>query len=181
MPTLLREAFPQCDIGRASYGADLKIVAWDDKTKLKIGAFCSFAENVKILLGGEHRKDWATTYPFSVLWGFSISGHPATKGNVIIGNDVWIGTEVLILSGVHIGDGAVVGAGSVVEKDVHPYEVVSGNRAIHRTWRFSPPVIDRFLKLKWWDWSDEKIREFMPLMLDTNIERFLDVAEKESR
>jgi chloramphenicol O-acetyltransferase type B len=37
-----------------------------------------------------------------------IQGHPATKGDILIGNDVWIGTEAIILSGVTIGDGAVV-------------------------------------------------------------------------
>jgi acetyltransferase-like isoleucine patch superfamily enzyme len=181
MPTLLREAFPQYDIGRASYGDGLKIVAWDDKTKLKIGAFCSFAENVKILLGGEHRTDWVTTYPFNPLWGSPIPGHPRTKGDVIIGNDVWIGTEALILSGVRIGDGAVIGARTVVTSNVAPYSVWAGSpmRLIH--WRFNDAVAGRLLKLKWWNWSDEKIREFLPLMLDPDIKKFLDVAEAESR
>jgi hypothetical protein len=29
-------------------------------------------------------------------------------------------------------------------------------------------VIHKFLKLKWWDWPDEKVKERMPLLLSTN-------------
>jgi acetyltransferase-like isoleucine patch superfamily enzyme len=74
-----------------------------------MGAFCSVASGVQILLGGEHRPDWVTTYPFSALWakGRHLPGHPASKGDVVIGNDVWIGAEAMILSGVTIGDGRI--------------------------------------------------------------------------
>lgn len=84
--------------------------------KLKIGKFCSFAPNVKIMLGGEHRTDWCTTYPFNALMPeFSyIDGHPFSKGDITIGNDVWIGSDVTILSGVTIGDGSVIAANACV-------------------------------------------------------------------
>lgn len=64
--------------------------------------------------------DWLTTYPFSDIFTEAQYklGHPATKGNVTIGDDVWIGNNVMILSGVTIGVGAVIGAGSIVTKDV---------------------------------------------------------------
>ena len=37
--------------------------------KLTIGRYCSIADKVEILLGGNHRIDWVTTYPFSALRG----------------------------------------------------------------------------------------------------------------
>ena len=87
----------------------LKILSWGENTKLKIGKFCSIADNVTIFLGGEHRNDWVSTYPFNALLKNyeHIEGHPKSKGDVIIGNDVWIGSRVVILSGVKIGDGAI--------------------------------------------------------------------------
>ena len=105
------------DIGDFTYGIP-EIKQWDDRTKLRIGKFCSIAENVTIILGGEHRVEWNTTYPFNSLMETCayIQGHPSTKGDIVIGNDVWLGAHSLILSGVTIGDGAVVAAGSVVVK-----------------------------------------------------------------
>ena len=47
-----------------------------------------------------------------------IDGHPATRGDIVVGNDVWIGAEAMVTSGVTIGDGAVVAARSVVTKHV---------------------------------------------------------------
>ena len=37
--------------------------------KLTIGRYCSIADKVEILLGGNHRIDWGTTYPFSAFRG----------------------------------------------------------------------------------------------------------------
>lgn len=122
------------DIGSYTYG-NPRLFHWGEDSKLKIGKFCSIADDVKIFLGGNHRMDWITTYPFSALkeeWpeAKDVKGHPATKGDVVIGNDVWIGYGATILSGVKIGNGAVIGAMAVVSKDVEPYSVVVGNPAL---------------------------------------------------
>ena len=37
--------------------------------RLTIGRYCSIADKVEILLGGDHRLDWASTYPFAALRG----------------------------------------------------------------------------------------------------------------
>ena len=131
-----RETYPDLIMGRESYGApqvlfrDL-VPGKDRRATLSIGAFCSISDDVKIFLGGQHRPDWVTTWPFNVLWEdfVHIEGNPISKGDVIIGNDVWIGHNSRILSGVTIGDGAVVGANSVVAKDIPPYGIVAGNPA----------------------------------------------------
>ena len=143
---------------------------------LKIGNFCSIAAGVTIMLGGEHHPEWITTYPFNLaLEDITCEDpNPYTKGDVIIGNDVWIGRKALILSGVHIGDGAIIGARSVVAKDVEPYSIVAGNPARLIRKRFDDKTIEKLLKIKWWDWDLEKIKENVPLLLSNNIKKFIE-------
>jgi acetyltransferase-like isoleucine patch superfamily enzyme len=175
----LAERYPGLPIGRGSYG-DLTIQKWDKEWQLAIGAYCSFAQGVRILLGGEHRIDWVTTYPFNVFHAASrhIQGHPHTKGFVTIGNDVWCGTDALILSGVTIGDGAVIGARTVVTRDVPPYAVVCGSPARVVKYRFSPEVIDRLLQVRWWNWDEAAIERAIPDLLQPDIAVFLERAER---
>lgn len=174
----LQEQYPHFAIGRASYG-DLKILEWGNDAQLRIGAFCSISNEVTIFLGGEHHIDWVTTYPFPALWPSAshIKGHPLSKGDVVIGNDVWIGYKATILSGVTIGDGAVVGAHSLVTKDVPPYTIVAGNPAKIVRKRFDDATIERLLKIAWWNWDDQTIEHFLPLLLQNDIAAFLTAAE----
>ena len=79
------------------------------------------------------------------------------KGQINIGNDVWIGVSSYILNGVTIGDGAIVAAYSIVTKDVPPYALVAGNPAQIKKYRFSPEIIRKLLKIKWWDWDVETV------------------------
>lgn len=157
-------------VGRYTYGANLlEIRQWGEGASLDIGAFCSIADRVTVLLGGNHRVDWMTTYPFGALYpedlgGESIVGHPATGGNVTIGNDVWVGTGAMILSGVTIGDGAVISARALVARDVAPYSIVGGNPARLLRLRFTAEVITELQRLRWWDWPTEKIRLAAPLL-----------------
>jgi chloramphenicol O-acetyltransferase type B len=177
-PFSLSNPHAQWSIGRGTYG-DPHIHDWGEGARLKVGAFCSIANGVKIFLGGEHRIDWITTYPFNVLWpqAQEFAGHPATKGDVSIGNDVWIATDAVILSGVSIGDGAVIGARAVVTKNVAPYSVVAGNPARAMRTRFEQSAIERLLKVCWWDWPDHRIQLGMPFLLNSDIEGFLEFAE----
>ena len=174
----LQERYPQYQIGKWTYG-NPRIRGWGEGATLQIGAFCSIAEGVKIFLGGEHRIEWATTFPFSVLWESArdIKGHPKTKGDVIIGSDVWLGAEAVILSGVTIGDGAVVGARSVVTNDIPPYAIVAGNPARMVKKRFDDQTIERLLQVRWWDWEDARIQKALPLLLNADIRMFLEFAE----
>lgn len=132
---------PRYQIGEYTYGGP-KVYDWGD--------------------GGNHRMDWVSTYPFLAItdhWpeAEGISGHPWSKGDVVIGNDVWIGNGVTILSGVTIGDGAVVAARAVVVKDVPPYTVYGGNPAKFIKRRFSKKVSKKLLETAWWEWPREKI------------------------
>jgi acetyltransferase-like isoleucine patch superfamily enzyme len=176
----LKQRHPDWDVGRHSYG-DPVVHDWGEGAKLRIGSFCSFASNVQIFLGGEHRTDWVSTYPFNMMWPQAehFTGHPATKGDVTIGHDVWVGADAVILSGVTVGDGAVIGARALVTKDVPPYAVVAGNPARQVKLRFSPQQVSRLQALAWWNWSDERIAASLPLMLSQRIEEFLDAAKAE--
>jgi acetyltransferase-like isoleucine patch superfamily enzyme len=163
------------DIGDYTYGKP-RVFHWGEDARLKIGKFCSIADDVVIFLGGNHRHDWVTTYPFSALledWPTAkdVKGHPATNGDVVIGNDVWIGYGVTIMSGVNIGHGAVIGAKSVVTKNIEPYSIVAGNPAKEIKKRFSNDDIEKLLNACWWNWSLEKIKDNVEFLCSNNIDK----------
>ena len=166
--------------GKYTYGRPTLV--WENAdAKLTVGKFCSIAGGVKIYLGGNHRTDWVTTYPFGHIYQdvfnkFNGDGHPSTKGDVIIGNDVWIGDNVTIMSGVHIGDGCVIANNSHVVKNAEPYSLVGGNPAKRIKHRFTPEQISKLLEIKWWDWDDCKINEFGPLLCNSDIDKFITAA-----
>lgn len=155
-----KEVLRNHKVGDYSYGVP-KVLGKGDLT---IGRFCSIADNVTILLGVEHRPDWVTTYPFTLLWGAPGNGHPSSKGPVVIGNDVWIGHGATIMSGVTIGDGAVIGAMSVISRDVPPYAIFAGNPARLVRYRFRKSVIENLLKLQWWNLPDGEIQKILPAL-----------------
>jgi acetyltransferase-like isoleucine patch superfamily enzyme len=166
-------------VGHWSYGRP-KVLFANSGATLTIGKFVSIADQVTILLGGEHRVDWVTTYPLNLFYSEwrGIPGHPHTKGDVVIGNDVWIGRGATILSGIRVGDGAVIGAGAVVGKDVAPYSIVIGNPARHLRYRFDAEVVEKLTAIRWWDWPEERINAAVPLLLSGDVGAFLQACEE---
>lgn len=166
-------------IGKGTFG-NPRIEKWKINCgNLEIGSFCSFARGVTIFLGGDHHTEWVTTSVAEAYCG--MKGYPQcrTDGDVIIGNDVWVGTEAFILSGLKIGDGAVIGARAVVAKDVPPYSVVVGNPARVVKKRFSDDIINKLLKIKWWEWEDDKIKENIPLIMSPKLDEFISKHYRE--
>ena len=172
-------------IGKYTYGVENLGLYYSDQSKLFIGKFCSIASNILIYLGGNHRTDWVTTFPFGHrnidVFPFHGQGHPTSKGDVVIGNDVWISNNVTIMSGVTIGDGAIIANNSHVVKNVEPYSIVGGNPARFIKYRFTPEQIEKLLEIKWWDWDDEKIKRFVPMMCNENIDDFITSALNEMK
>jgi virginiamycin A acetyltransferase len=131
--------------------------------KLVIGKFCAIAEGVTFIMNGaNHRMDGVTTYPFSIFQSGWEKVTPTIKqlpykGDTIIGNDVWIGRNVTFMPGVRVGDGAIIAANSTVVKNVEAYSVYGGNPAKHIRLRFSDKKIEKLVKLKWWDWDEQKL------------------------
>jgi len=165
------------DIGDYTYGMP-KILSWGEGSRLKIGRFCSISAQVIVFLGGNHRIDWVTTYPFMEFEGEwpeakDIAGHPATKGDVVIGNDVWIGWGTTIMSGVTIGDGAAIGARAVVTQDVEPYSIVGGNPAHLIRKRFDDETIRMLLEIRWWDWPLDRINDNLKILMSNNVSGML--------
>lgn len=176
---MLAARYPQFEIGIGSYG-NIAIHQFGEKTTLKIGNYCSLADGVQIMLGGGHRTEWVTTYPFSALAAQHkhISGHPASKGDVVIGHDVWIGREAMILSGVKIGNGAVIGACAVVACDVPAYAIIAGNPSKIVRSRFSEAQIAQLQAIAWWNWPRSRIDAAMPQLLCANIDAFIAAAQR---
>jgi lipopolysaccharide transport system ATP-binding protein len=78
------------------------------------------------------------------------------------------------MSGVKIGDGAIVAAGALVTKDVEPYSMVGGNLAKHLKYRFDDEDIQGLLRIKWWDWNEDKIKEETMLLWSQDIKYFIN-------
>lgn len=169
-------------VGRHTYGQEnIHVQRWNDGDgHLLIGSFCSIAQGIIVQLGGNHRVDWISTYPFpffgATTWkqAQGIPDFAVSKGDVVVGNDVWIGYGARILSGVTIGDGAVVACGAMVTKDVPPYAIVAGNPAQVKKYRFTEEQISDLLTIKWWNWSDEKINDNVKLLCSPDIQEFIN-------
>jgi acetyltransferase-like isoleucine patch superfamily enzyme len=173
--------YPRITKGIGTYGSP-QVFWWGEDADLIIGKYCSVSDGVSIFLGGEHRTDWVSTYPFSALMPeFShIQGHPKTKGDVNIHNDVWIGYGATIMSGSTICSGSIIGAHAVINGYVGPYEIWAGNPARMIKQRFpGGDIVDKLLHIAWWDWSTDKIKKYIPLLLSSDIESFILAAKNE--
>jgi acetyltransferase-like isoleucine patch superfamily enzyme len=168
------------DIGAYSYGRP-KVRFPESGRRLTIGRYCSIADKVEILLGGDHRLDWVSTYPFAAMAGLwpeaqASQDYHASRGDVTIGNDVWLGSGCLILSGVTIGHGAVIAAHAVVTRDVPDYAVVAGNpgRIVRR--RFSPEIVAGLLETRWWDLEPAMVTRLVPALEAPDAEGLIDAV-----
>ena len=165
---------PSVEVGEFTYGIPTFRI-YDSGIKLKIGKFCSIADNVIVMGGGKHHLEYFSTYPFyykhqDKFNNASVFKSPESK-DIEIGNDVWIGNGAIILSGVKIGDGAVIGSNALVSKDIPPYAIAIGNPIKIIRYRFDEKTIERLLKSQWWDLPPETINKLLPYL--NNIEKFL--------
>lgn len=148
----------------------------------EIGKFTSIAHDVQVGLGA-HPINMVSTH------GAFYSKNKAFKtfadreyfkefSSIKIGNDVWLGARSIILNGINIGDGAVIAAGAVVTKNVEPYAVVGGVPARFIKYRFDKEIIEKLLKIKWWDLNPEWLSK--NFLLFQNVNQFLNHFENNS-
>jgi acetyltransferase-like isoleucine patch superfamily enzyme len=150
------------DIGRHSFfGSGARFLTYTAEERIRIGKYCSFAADVTIFTGGGHSTDTVSTFPFeNVLFGATNPTRSSrSTRDTVIGNDAWVGDRAVIAGGVHVGDGAVVGTAAVVLADVPPCAVVAGNPATVLRYRFSKGTVAALLRIAWWEWGDEELRD----------------------
>lgn len=144
-----------------------------------VGAFCSFAAGTDVV--ENHAVKYVSTHPFLYMgrenndvydkayddyhdekWYFEgvlPKGRIEKIKKINIGNDVWLAKNVIITNGANIGNGVIAGAGAVITKDIPDYAVVVGVPARIIRYRFAPDQIIALNNIKWWNWSDDQIRE----------------------
>lgn len=164
-------------VGDMSYtGADTNIL-WSE-----VGKYCCISRMVDI--GGNEHNIGALSmmpdYRFQNRLNGKIRKHP-DENIIVIGNDVWIGQGVSIVRkpDLIVGNGAVIGAGAVVTKSIPPYSVVAGVPARIIKYRFSESIIERLLKICWWNWPKEKIAEKWSLLSKNLTMDILDQLEED--
>ena len=156
----------------------------EGKGLISLGKFSSFAKRISFSLGENHTHNYRNVSTVSVSridWAFPKNfSVPKGKCQILIGNDVWIGRGCILKTTnpkkpLVIGDGAIIAADSVVVKNVPPYAIVGGNPAQIIKYRFEPHIIDALLRIKWWDWSLDKIHDNFKYWND--IEKFVSLHD----
>ncbi|MBR6887408.1 MAG: hypothetical protein IKN16_03070, partial [Selenomonadaceae bacterium] len=154
-------------------------------SSVSFGNFSSIAWNVIFELGlnGDHNfknvgQYGSWRFGWDIPNSFLLSTEPC---KILIGNDVWIGRGCILKCSnpnkpLIIGDGAVISSDSVVVKSVPPYAIVGGNPAQIIKYRFPEDVIESLLRIKWWDWSLDKIHDNFKYFND--VEKFIALHDR---
>jgi acetyltransferase-like isoleucine patch superfamily enzyme len=147
---------PDCVVGKYFGMNESCFVA-----RATVGAYCSIGARTSIN-PFNHPVDWLSIHEFqyhpnSFDWVEEyavirrLGRTPDMYEHVSIGNDVWMGHNANVMPGVSVGDGAVIAAGAVVTKTVPPYAIVAGVPAKVIRLRFPEKIVERLLRVKWWD------------------------------
>ncbi|WP_343695561.1 CatB-related O-acetyltransferase [Flavobacterium sp.] len=162
-------------VGNKTYDNGAFVWKWYNDSSLKIGKYCSIANDVNFICdSGFHTESEITSFPLFhevlekndhvVIENVSYKVRDLNeklkpkKANIIVGNDVWIGMNVTILPNVKIGNGVTILAGAVVTDDIPDYAIAGGVPAKIIKYKHDKEIINTFNKISWWDWSDEKVK-----------------------
>ena len=163
-------------MGNMSYYAPNVVKYQGDTGRVIIGNFASVAPDADFYVGGLHRTEWVSQYGLRAMLdlpGAHEDGFTHGRGDIVVGSDTWVTNGCTVMSGVTIGDGAVVGTKAVVAKDVRPYAIVVGNPAREIRRRFSDEQVDALLRIRWWDWPTEQVKQHVELICSPDIDAFI--------
>lgn len=168
----------QVVVGKNVYGK-LNVYSWGIKDeRLEIGNFCSIANNVHFILGGNHFLNHFSTYPFKrMVLGYE-EQEAVTKGPIVLEDDVWIGQDSIILSGVTIGRGRVIAAGSVVTKSIEPYSIVGGNPARLIRYRFEDELRHKMMSVNFEKLDNNFVAQNVEKLYSDQREDIIDVLQQ---
>lgn len=140
-----------------------------------VGNYCSIADECRILETRRtgHDMQFATMFPREFIDPTAPDGHVSSSAPLVIGNDVWMGYRSLVAGPSRIGHGAVTMSGSVVIQNVPDYAVVGGNPAKVLKMRFSQPIIEGLLRIRWWDWPSATVQDRVD-WFDKPIQEFVE-------
>jgi phosphonate metabolism protein (transferase hexapeptide repeat family) len=131
----------------------------------EIGRFCSIAAHARINPGNHPLQRVALSHFTYRSSAYGLGEDEAgffdwrRAQKVTLGHDVWVGHGAIILPGVTVGCGAAIGAGAVVSRDVPDFAVVAGVPARLIRYRFAEPLRAALLRIAWWHWTHEQLRE----------------------
>jgi len=163
-------------MGNMSYYAPNVVKYTGDTGRVIIGNFASVAPDADFYVGGLHRTEWVSQYGLRAMLGLPGAGEDGFthgRGDIVVGSDTWVTNGCTVMSGVTIGDGAVVGTKAVVAKDVRPYAIVVGNPAREIRRRFSDEQVEALLRITWWDWPTEQVKEHIALIASPDVDAFI--------
>jgi virginiamycin A acetyltransferase len=157
-------------MGTRTYDNGAKVWRWT-KAPLKIGKYCSIANNVNFIVDeGFHKMSSITNFPLAsnlfkddnqineIDKQVFFSKFEQKEG-ITIGNDVWIGMGAYILPGVTIGNGVTIAANTVVTKDIEDYVVIAGVPGKIVKTKTSSLNIIKLNEIAWWDWEESEIKK----------------------
>lgn len=189
---------PGCEIANSTFGAFCEVgqgsrvlnsefgdYAYCDRladiANTTVGRFANIAAMVRI---GPTDHPWSHAAQHHFLYRSSYYWEDAEDDSAffvaraarrtVLGPDCWIGHGAIVKPEVTLGAGAIVASGAVVTKDVEPFMIVAGCPAVPLRARFSTQVIERLLKLAWWDWDHQRLRAALPDFRSMKAESFLE-------
>ncbi|TXE11658.1 CatB-related O-acetyltransferase [Seonamhaeicola algicola] len=172
-------------MGTGTYNNGALVFRWT-KAPLKIGNYCSIANNVRFIVDeGYHKASPITNFPLvnnlfkdeitlkSEGLANNIINNIKQKEGITIGNDVWIGMGAFIMPGVTIGNGVTIAANAVVTKNIPDYHVVAGVPAKTTKIKYDDETISNLNKIAWWNWDKAKIKDNIGSFYSTNVKEFI--------
>lgn len=66
-------------------------------------------------------------------------------------------------------------------KYIPPYAIAVGNPAKVIKYRFSESRIEKLLRIRWWDWQEETIRDNLDLLQQEMTDEIIDKLERVSK